>query len=116
MPKFVTDENFNGIILRGLRRAQSNLDIVRIQDTVVSGAEDPIVLEWAAQNGRILLTHDVNTLVGFAYDRIQSGLFMPGVLEVSDRLPIGQAIEEILLIIEASFDTEWENQVRYIPL
>jgi hypothetical protein len=112
----VVDENFNGIILRGLLRVQPDLDIVRIQDTIVAGADDPTVLEWAAGNGRILLTHDVNTLVGFAYDRVQAGLPMSGVLEVSDRLPIGQAIEELLLIIEASFETEWENQVRYIPL
>ena len=116
MPKFAADENFNGLILRGLQRERPELDIVRIQDTAVAGKEDPIVLEWTAQQDRVLLTHDVNTIVGFAYDRVQAGLKMPGVLEISDQMPIGQAIEEILLIIEASFEGEWENQVRYIPL
>ena len=116
MPKFAADENFNGFILRGLQRERPELDIVRIQDTVAAGKEDSIVLEWTAQQDRVLLTHDVNTIVGFAYDRVQAGLKMPGVLEISDQMPIGQAIEEILLIIEASFEGEWENQVRYIPL
>ena len=116
MPKFAADENLNGFILRGLQRERPELDIVRIQDTAVAGKEDPIVLEWTAQQDRVLLTHDVNTIVGFAYDRVQAGLKMPGVLEISDQMPIGQAIEEILLIIEASFEGEWENQVRYIPL
>jgi hypothetical protein len=116
MPKFAADENFNGLVLRGLQRERPELDIVRIQDTAVAGKEDPIVLEWTAQQDRVLLTHDVNTIVGFAYDRVQAGLKMPGVLEISDQMPIGQAIEEILLIIEASFEGEWENQVRYIPL
>jgi hypothetical protein len=116
MPKFAADENFNGLILRGLQRERPDLDIVRIQDTAVAGKEDSIVLEWTAHQDRVLLTHDVNTIVGFAYDRVQAGLKMPGVLEISDQMPIGQAIEEILLIIEASFEGEWENQVRYIPL
>jgi hypothetical protein len=51
------DENFNGNIVRGLLRRQPALDIVRIQDVELSGAEDPVVLAWAAQEGRVLLTH-----------------------------------------------------------
>jgi hypothetical protein len=55
-------------------------------------------LEWAAREGRVLLTHDANTITAFAYDRIAHGLPMPGVFEVSLRIPISIAIEEILLL------------------
>ena len=41
---------------------------------------------------------------------------MPGVFEVSRDLPIGRAIEEILLMAECSMAGEWEGQVRYLPL
>jgi hypothetical protein len=41
---------------------------------------------------------------------------MPGVIEVPDDLPIGSAIEEILLLAEYSERFEWENQVIYLPL
>jgi len=63
-----------------------------------------------------LLTHDANTLTAFAYERIAGGLRMPGVFEVSLKVPIGIAIDEIILLIECSTTSEWEGQVNYLPL
>ena len=83
MLRLAADENFNNNIVRGLLRRNPALDIVRIQDVGLSGAEDPQVLDWAAQEGRILLTHDVTTMTQYAYERIQAGLPMLGIFEVS---------------------------------
>jgi Domain of unknown function (DUF5615) len=116
MVQFLADENFNNQIVRGMLRQSSDIDIVRIQDVGLSGADDPTVLAWAAQEGRIVLTHDVATMTTFAYQRIQAGLSMPGLFEVSRRVPVGVAIEEIILIAECSIDGEWEGQVRFLPL
>ena len=108
MLRLVADENFNNNILRGLLRQQPALDVVRIQDIGLSGADDPTVLEWAAQEGRVLLTHDVSTITKYAYERVQASQPMPGVFEVSRSVPIGRAIEDILLLAECSLDDEWE--------
>lgn len=116
MLRFVADENFNGNIVRGLLRQKPDLDIVRIQDVGLSGADDPTILTWAAKQNRILLTHDVATITQFAYERVTQGLVMPGVFEVSFDVPIGQAIADILLLAECSLDKEWEGQIRYLPL
>jgi predicted nuclease of predicted toxin-antitoxin system len=67
------DENLNSNIVRGLLRQRPDLDIVRIQDVGLSGADDRTVLEWAAGDDRILLTHDVTTLTRHAYDRVRIG-------------------------------------------
>jgi hypothetical protein len=93
-----------------------DLDIVRIQDVGLQGAEDPNILEWAAQEGRVLLTHDVATMGDFAYERILKNQPMPGVLAVIRSIPIGLAIEGIILVVECSFEAEWEGQVRYLPV
>lgn len=116
MLRLATDENFNNDILRGLLRQLPDLDIVRIQDVAISGAEDPDVLAWTAQEGRILLTHDVRTITKYAYERIAAGLAMPGVFEVSRTLPIGQVVIDLVLIATCSVEGEWEGQVRYLPL
>ena len=110
------DENFNNDIVRGLLRHKPDLNIVRIQDVGLSGADDPTVLEWAAREGRVLLTHDVSTITHYAYERVRAGKPMPGVFEVSRDTPIGVAIEDILLLAEYSLEGEWEGQVRYLPL
>ncbi|MBD2578019.1 DUF5615 family PIN-like protein [Oscillatoria sp. FACHB-1406] len=116
MIRFLADENFNNQIVRGILRQNPNIDIVRLQDVGLSGVDDPTVLSWAAQEGRIVLTNDVATMVSFAYDRIQAGLPMPGLFEISRRVPVGLAIEEILLIFECSFEGEWEGKVIFLPL
>lgn len=116
MLRVLADENFNNNIVRGLRRRNPNIDIVRVQDIGLSGVDDPTLLEWAATEQRVLLTHDVATITHFAYDRVRNGNHMPGVFEVSRDVPIGTAIEDLLLIIECSLDGEWEGQVRYLPL
>ena len=79
--RFLADENFNGKILRGVRRERPDADIVRVQDTPIYQAPDPTVLEWAAQEGRILLTHDIETMVGYANERLAAGLLMPYTYE-----------------------------------
>jgi len=113
--RFVIDEDFDNGILRGLLRKRPNLDIVRAQDVGLSGAEDPAVLEWAAQGNRVLLTHDVSTMTKHAMARVRSGLPMPGVFVVSQALPLGRAIEGILLLAECSFEGEWQGQINYLP-
>jgi hypothetical protein len=116
MLRLAADENFNNDILRGLLRRQPELDIIRIQDVGLAGADDPTVLESAAQEGRVLLTHDVSTITKYAYERVRAGQPMPGVFEVSRAVPVGRAVEDILLLAECSLDTEWEGQIRYLPL
>ena len=116
MLHFAADENFNNDIVRGLLRRNPNIDVVRVQDVSLSSTDDPTILEWAAQQGRVLLTHDVSTMTRHAYDRVRAGKPMPGVFEVGEYLSIRQAIEDLLLIAECSRESEWEGQVRFLPL
>lgn len=116
MLTFLADENFDGAIVSGLRRRLPAIDIVRIQDTELSGADDGAVLEWAAEHGRLLLTHDVTTMTAYAYERVRQGLSMPGVIEVRRGRPVGRAIQDILLLAQCSLEREWEGQVLHLPL
>lgn len=64
----------------------------------------------------VLLTHDASTMARFAYERAAQGLPMPGVFEVRQDVPIGVAIEEVLILAECSVEGEWEGQVGFLPL
>ena len=116
MLRLAADENFNNDIVRGLLRRRPDLGIVRVQDVGLSGADDLTILEWAASEGRVLLSHDVSTLTRYAYERVGAGKRMPGIFEVDRNVPIGVAIEDIMLIAACSLEGEWEGQVRYLPL
>jgi predicted nuclease of predicted toxin-antitoxin system len=114
--KLLVDENFRGAIVRGLLRRRPDIDLVRVFDAGLGEADDPTILAWAATEGRIVLTHDAATLIGFAYDRVAAGQAMPGIIEVRQDLAIRLVIDDLLLLIDASYEGEWNGQVIYLPL
>ena len=116
MTRFLVDEDFNNDIVRGLLRRVVDLDLVRVQDIGMRGADDDAVLALAANEGRVLLTHDVSTLIGQAYERVRLGENMTGVIAVAQSVPVGVAIEDLVLVAECSSSEEWRDQVRHIPL
>ncbi|MGH7225669.1 MAG: DUF5615 family PIN-like protein [Gemmataceae bacterium] len=116
MLRLATDEHIDRALIRGLLSRQPDLDIVRVQEASLLGADDRDLLAWAAAEGRILITHDRNTMPGFVYARIRAGEAMPGVFIVDDQLPLGKAIDELLILAVCSEDEEWRDQVVYVPM
>jgi len=113
--RLLTDENFNGAILRGLIRRLPELDLVRVQDVGLMNADDPTILEWAAREERILLTHDVATITMYAYERINKGLPMPGVVEVIATASIGRILDDLELFVQCSLPEEYDGRILFIP-
>lgn len=52
----------------------------------------------------------------FAYARVAAGEPMPGVFVLNDRMPVREAIDELLLLAECSEPAEWDGLVLYLPL
>jgi predicted nuclease of predicted toxin-antitoxin system len=104
--RFVADENFDGRVIDGLLRRNTVFDVIRVQDAGLRTADDETILNWAAQEGRLLLTHDASTMTDFAYQRTIRGLPMPGVVEIPTDPPIGQVIDDLLILAECSSDDE----------
>jgi predicted nuclease of predicted toxin-antitoxin system len=113
---FLVDQNFNEHIVDGLTRHDAILEFTHVRDVDLAEASDPTILEWAAAHGRVLLTHDRKTIPPFAYERVIAGLPMAGVFLVSDDLPIGQAIEELLIAAHCLSSEECKDVVRYFPM
>jgi hypothetical protein len=72
------------------------------------------VLAFAADEGRILVSHDFHTMPKYFRQFTQGGL-SPGVFLIRQDLPVGEAIETLLLIWEASEADEWENRLCLAP-
>ena len=109
MLRLLSDQNFRASIIDGLLRREPGVDIIRVQDIGLARAPDPVILEHAAHEGRILLTHDLATMPAYAHARVRQGLPMPGVFAMSQSLPVRRAIEDLLILIMCSRDGEWEN-------
>ncbi len=87
MLRLMIDENFDHRILRGLESQLPDLDSIVVQYTKFQGAKDPRLLALAAEQDRILITHDLKTIPKFVYERVAANLPAPGVIAVPDSLP-----------------------------
>lgn len=116
MIAFLVDQNFNERILDGLTRRDATLEFTHVRDVGLTTAPDPVMLEWAATKGLVLLTHDRKTIPPFAHARVAAGLPVPGVFLVSDDMPIGQAIIELLIAAHCLSSDECKDNVKYFPL
>jgi len=113
--RLLADENFTHDVVRGLIRHPDQFDIVVTPDEML-GADDPTILEWAAQENRIVLTHDVNTMTGFAWARVTTGKPMPGLFVVSNSAKAGAIIDDLLMIEACSQPGEYANRVEFLPM
>src|SRR6266566_3700316 len=112
MVRLLADENFNGDAIDGLRSRRAELDLVRVQDVGLTRTDDRVILAWAASHDRILLTHDKETVPGFANARVVAGDPMPGVF-LATGMTVREIINEVLMIDSASQHSEWADQVWF---
>jgi hypothetical protein len=80
----------------------------------LDGVPDRDVLALAAKDGRILVSHDFQTMPRHfrLFTRDQSS---PGVLLIRQDLPVGEAVLSLVLIWEASDASDWENRLCLLP-
>ena len=70
MISLLTDQNFDGRIVRGLFLRIDNINLVRTEDVGLKHFSDFDILTWAAVEDRVVLTHDKKTFDIFAYRKI----------------------------------------------
>jgi hypothetical protein len=116
MIRFLADADLNKGIVTGCLRREPALDFLSANQANLEGASDPKVLALAATLDRILVSHDFHTMPRHFGDFLQARGSSPGVLLVPQYLPIGEAIEELVLIWSASDAEEWKNRILRIPL
>ncbi len=112
--KFQADADLKQAIVIGTIRRQANIDFQSANAAGLEGKKDPEVLAIAAQESRVLVTHDRKTMPAEFGTFIMSQT-SSGVAIVSQNLSINEAIEAIIIIWEASTAEEWVNQIMSIP-
>src|SRR4051794_1841451 len=109
MLRIFIDQDFDHDILRGLRLRLPELDAITALQARLDRKSDPEILEWAASQRRVIVTHDRNTMTGYAYDRIRMGEAVTGLFVVPRDMPVGKVIADLETLIACSFDGEWNQ-------
>jgi hypothetical protein len=113
--RFLANADLNYAIVQGLRLREPSIDFKTANDAGLEGLPDPQVLELAAREHRVLVSHDKSTMPVHFAARVRSGLRSPGVLLALPSASVGEIIESLVIIWSASHDKEWSDQIHYLP-
>lgn len=113
-PRFQADEDFNSKIIAGLLRREPAINFQTAKTAGLLGLPDPDVLAMTAREGRILVSHDRETMPTH-FSRFIHDSPSPGLLIVAQRADLGEVIEQILLLWACTDADEWTNRVGYLP-
>ena len=114
---YLVDENTTHAIGDQLRRHQSDVVVLNVGDDLAPplGASDPDILLWLERKGYCLITRNRRSMPQHLRDHLAAGHHVPGIFTLRPRASIGQIIDDLLLIWEASRPDEYRDQIVHIP-
>jgi len=114
--RYLFDEDCNARILRGLRRRVPNLHSITAQDAALGNSTDQAILTFAAAEGYVVVSHDVRTMTATAAAQLRAHQPLAGLILIPQTYPVGQAIDDLLLIAEVTTREEWQGKIVFLPL
>ena len=114
--RFLADADLNKAIVTGVLRREPTVHFLTAHAAGLRRMKDPEVLALAAEQQRVLVSHDVGTMPAHFRTFSNAGKSSAGVFLVAQTLDVGTAIEELLVSWLASDASEWENRLDWLPL
>ena len=112
--RFQADADIDPDIRKGLLRREPSIDFRPAAGIIPDSTLDPIVLEIAADDDRVLVSGDLRTMSvhfqNFVFTRES-----PGVLLIPSSRSIGAAIEGLLFIWLNWTPADLRNRVSWLP-
>jgi len=113
--RFQADADFNQIIVAAVIRRTPEIDFRTATAAGLAGVDDAAVLAIAAQDERILVTHDQTTMPTH-FGEFTHSKTSPGLIVVPQSLAIREAADSLTLIWAATEPKEWTNRIVYLPI
>lgn len=113
--RFQADADLNQNIVKATLRREPSIDFQTAHTAGLEGLDDNAVLALATEQGRVLVTHDRKTMPHHFGEFILSKT-SPGVLIIPQKLPISQAVDDLVLIWAATEAEEWVNRIFVLPI
>jgi hypothetical protein len=113
--RFQADNDLKFAIVKAVRRREPAIDFASAREAGLEGVGDPELLERAARDNRVLVSHDRRTMLNHFRNHLAAGKPSPGLLVVSQGTPIGLVVEAIVLVWAVTDPTELRDQAYHLP-
>jgi hypothetical protein len=113
-PRFQADNDLDQRILVATLRLEPAIDFKSAAEAGLHGVPDESVLSVAADEGRVLVSHDCRTMPAF-FSSFVSDRNSPGLIIVSRKLAVARAADWLHLLWSASEAEEYINTIYSLP-
>lgn len=116
--RYLLDENLPPSWRKRLLRRGPDLVVRRVGEAGTPPLEssDAQLLAWCEVEGFMLVTNNRRSMPGHLSDYLAQGRHVPGVVITTAGMTASQVFEELVLMAGASFESEYEDQILYLPL
>jgi hypothetical protein len=112
--RFQADADLRRPIVTALKRREPAIDFRTAQEAGLTGLDDLTVLGIAAEDGRVLVSHDVSTMPESFSLFIQTRT-SPGTILISQQMSYREAVEGLLRVWEHTDAEDWRNVLSFLP-
>jgi hypothetical protein len=115
---YLLDENVDPSYKTQLLHQEPSLVVWIVGDpgTPPKSTLDPEILLWCETYNFLLVTNNRSYMPVHLADHIAQNRHVPGILILNPNLSMGEMIDELILIAQASFDDEYQDQILHLPL
>lgn len=110
---FQADEDLETQIIKGLRRRQSLIEFDTIPSAGLRGKPDLAILAFSAEQGRILVSHDLKTMPAHFATFLAGDQHSSGLILIPRTVSIAPAIDDLYLIWEVTTPEYWRDRLIY---
>lgn len=116
--RYLVDENTARALGDQLRRRQPTINVIYVGDELAPslGTSDPDILLWLERESYCLITRNRRSMPRHLREHLALGRHIPGIFTLRPGASLKQIIEDLLLIAEAAYQGEYEDQIVHIPL
>jgi len=116
--RYLIDENVDPLYKQQLLKKNSEIRAYSVGDPGCppKSTLDPDILVWCEENRCLLVTHNRTSMPPYLAAHLGQGHYIPGILILSERMSIGETIEELLLIAEEGLPSAYQDCITYLPV
>ena len=109
--RFQADNDLKFGIVKAVRRREATIDFASAQEAGLDEVGDPELLDRAAAQGRVLVSHDRRTMIAHFRAHLAAGKSGPGLLIVSQGALIGDVVEALVYVWALANPADLRDQV-----
>jgi len=113
--RFQADNDLRFAIVEAVRRREPAIDFASAQESALGGVSDPEVLNQALLENRVLISHEMRTMINHFRTHLTAGKDSPGLLMVSQNAATSEVVEAILLLWSVTSTADLHNRIYYLP-